>query len=212
MYRQSRTSEAAHTHGILIRQAGLYNLIVGQMLRGADERALNLAGVRAGMHVLDVGCGPGILTRAVQERVGTEGAAYGIDASAEMVALAKREATRRGIKAHFQLGVAEALPFPNGMFDRVVSRLVIHHLPGDLKARTFGEMRRVLKPGGRCLILDFDPRASRIVGAIVAHIGDLAPMTQIDTQAYVPLMAAAGFSAVEHGPAGYAMAYVRGEA
>jgi ubiquinone/menaquinone biosynthesis C-methylase UbiE len=185
-------------------------LAVGVILRGADARALELAGVEPGMQVLDVGCGPGILTRAAQLRVGPEGAAYGIDASPEMVALAEREAARRGVEARFQLGLAQALPFPDGMFDVVLSRLAIHHLPEDMKGQAFGEMRRVLKPGGRCLILDFDPRISWLATAVIAHLGMLALMAEIDTRAYIPLMQTAGFADVERGPAGRAMAYVRG--
>jgi demethylmenaquinone methyltransferase/2-methoxy-6-polyprenyl-1,4-benzoquinol methylase/phosphoethanolamine N-methyltransferase len=187
-------------------------MAVGALLRGADARALDLAGVAPGMRVLDVGCGPGILTRAAQLRAGPGGAAYGIDASPEMVALAEREAARRGVAAQFQLGVAEALPFPDGMFDVVMSRLVIHHLPGDLKARAFAEMRRVLRPGGVCLAVEFDPSASPLVRAGMAHLGALEGMASIGYRGYAPLMAAAGLSAVEHGAAGRLMAYVRGVA
>jgi ubiquinone/menaquinone biosynthesis C-methylase UbiE len=204
--------EVAGGHGLLIRQAGLYNMAVGLLLRGADARALELAGVQPGMQVLDVGCGPGILTRAAQLRVGPGGAAYGLDAAAEMLSLAEREAAQRGVGAHFQQGLAQALPFPDGMFDVVLSRLAIHHLPEEVKGQAFGEMCRVLRPGGRCLILDFDPGASRLAFALANHVGALAPMAKIDTRAYIPLMQAAGFANIERGPAGYAMAYVRGNA
>lgn len=212
MHTHRQSAAAPHTHGVLIRQARLYNLAVSLLLRGADDRALDLAGVAAGMRVLDVACGPGILTRAAQIRVGPDGAAHGIDAAPEMVALAEREAARRGVAARFQLGLAEALPFPDASFDVALCRLAIHHLPGELKARAFAEMRRVLRPGGRCLILDFDPGASRLAGALVAHTGFLAPMAHIDTRAYLPLMEAAGLTDLERGPAGRVMAYVRGVA
>jgi ubiquinone/menaquinone biosynthesis C-methylase UbiE len=211
-YRHEASDAAPHTHGLLIRKARLYNLAVGLLLRGADEGALDLAGVAPGMTVLDVGCGPGILTRAAQRRAGPGGASHGLDASQEMVALAESEAARRDVAARFHLGVAEALPFPDGTFDVVLSRLAVHHFPGELKARAFAEMRRVLRPGGRCLILDFDPRISWLATAVIAHMGMLALMAEIDTRAYIPLMQAAGFSDVERGPAGRAMAYVRGVA
>lgn len=54
----------------------------------------------------------------------------------------------------FQVGVAEALPFPGDHFDVVVSSLVIHHLPEDLRVRAVEEMRRVLRPGGRLLVAE----------------------------------------------------------
>ena len=74
----------------------------------------------------------------------------GVDASTEMIEVARREAPA----VEFQVGQAEALPFNDASFDAVVSRLVVHHLD---RSRAFAEMQRVLRPGGRLVITTTDP-------------------------------------------------------
>ena len=104
--------------------------------------------VKPGDKVLDVGCGSGRLTLAAQKWAGPQGEAVGIDPSPEMIQVARQNAERAGLRAKFELGMVEAVPFPDGTFDVVLNRLMLHHLPGDLKQRGLAEMRRVLKPGG----------------------------------------------------------------
>ncbi|GAA3399107.1 class I SAM-dependent methyltransferase [Streptomyces roseoviridis] len=105
---------------------------------------LALAGDVAGRRVLDAGCGAGPLSAALRER----GAVVtGIDASAAMVALARR---RLGADADLHVGdLAEPLPFADGAFDDVVASLVLHYLEDWGPA--LGELRRVLRPGGRLI-------------------------------------------------------------
>ncbi len=101
-----------------------------------------------GQRVLDVGCGAGRLCAALAEQGIAR--AWGVDASPEMVAVARRKAPRAGI-AH---GEAERLPFKDGWFDRAVMWLSVHlvHRP-----RALAEIRRVLVPGGLLAIVTFDP-------------------------------------------------------
>ncbi|GAA3447334.1 class I SAM-dependent methyltransferase [Planomonospora venezuelensis] len=101
-----------------------------------------LAGDVAGRRVLDAGCGSGPLTAALRER----GAVVtGIDASAGMLALARR---RLGDDADLHVAdLSEPLPFTDGAFDDVVASLVLHYLQDWGPA--LAEMRRVLRPGGR---------------------------------------------------------------
>lgn len=100
--------------------------------------------------VLDVACGPGIVAEAL---VGVAREIVGIDATPEMVARA-RERLRKAGAAHasFHEGPAEALPFPDGSFDAVVTRLSLHHLPN--VPAVVAEMRRVLRRGGRLVVAD----------------------------------------------------------
>jgi ubiquinone/menaquinone biosynthesis C-methylase UbiE len=121
-------------------------------LRPADERwqevvaAMDEAAGLAG-RVLDVGCGTGNLVADLAARgVRT----FGIDASPEMLAVARRKAPGAGLKE----GRAEALPFRNGWFDRVVFQLSLHLVD---RARALAEARRVLAPGGRVVVATFDP-------------------------------------------------------
>src|SRR5262249_3908534 len=65
------------------------------------------------------------------------------------------KAAQTGVDIDFQVGVIESIPFPDNTFDVVLSSLMMHHLPDALKWRGLVEIRRVLKPQGRLLIVDF---------------------------------------------------------
>ena len=103
------------------------------------EPLLDAAGVAAGTRVLDLACGPGIVTAAAADR-GAEAA--GLDFSPAMLALARAA----NPSLHFHEGDAEALPFADGAFDAVVSNFGIHHIPRP--ERALAEAFRVLRPGG----------------------------------------------------------------
>ena len=113
-----------------------------------------LARLAPGATVFDVGCGTGDLTMRAKTRVGTAGQVYGVDAAREMIALARRKAARAGRAIDYQVASIEALPFAAATFDVVLSSLMMHHLPGELKRQGLVEIRRVLKPGGQLLVLD----------------------------------------------------------
>lgn len=197
----STPNQAPETHGAVIHWAPLYDALFDRMLRPSETHIHALAQVKPGDQVLDVGCGPGRLTLAAQRWVGLTGEAHGVDPSPEMITTARRNATQAGLIAKFQVGLVEALPFPEATFDVVVSRLMMHHLPGDLKQRGLAEMRRVLKPGGVCLAVDFEPPTTPLLRAVVWHF--LSPgMTQVDVRAYAPLLTEVGFVEVETGPTG----------
>lgn len=121
------------------------------------ERAVDLARITRGHTVLDVGCGTGNLTMAAKLRAGTDGEVYGIDAAPEMIREAERKAGGEQLDLSFQVALIEDIPFPNGKFDVVVSSLMLHHLPRDLKRQGIAEISRVLKPRGRFLAVDVDP-------------------------------------------------------
>ena len=104
---------------------------------------------------LDVGCGTGTLALAARRRLGTAGAVHGVDASPEMVARARSKSARLGLPVVFQVAAAQSLPFADATFDAVFCTLAMHHLPEDARARALAEMRRVLKPQGRVLVVEF---------------------------------------------------------
>lgn len=103
--------------------------------------------------VLDLGCGTGTLTVAL-ERAAPGMRLAGVDGDPEVLALARSKA-REGSDIEWVQSLAQSLPFADGSFDRVVSSLVMHHLVPDLKHAALAEARRVLTPGGRLHIADF---------------------------------------------------------
>lgn len=116
--------------------------------------ALSRAGLRAGMRVLDVGTGTGAMARAAARLVGSSGRVTGIDPSPGML----REATRRHAMAMTR-GIAEALPFRDAAFDAVSMGYALRYL-ADLPA-TLAECLRVLRPGGRLVVVELVRPASR---------------------------------------------------
>jgi ubiquinone/menaquinone biosynthesis C-methylase UbiE len=109
-----------------------------------------LAGAPAS--VLDVGCGTGTLTTAI-ERAAPAVRLTGVDGDPEMLRRARAKAGPESSIEWVEAN-AQALPFDDGSFQRVVSSLVFHHLVTDLKQAALAEMRRVLGPGGRLHIAD----------------------------------------------------------
>jgi demethylmenaquinone methyltransferase/2-methoxy-6-polyprenyl-1,4-benzoquinol methylase len=130
--------------------------------QGYRREALQRAGLRQGMHVLDVGTGTGLVAREIVHLLGPSGHVVGLDPSWNMMA-----AGRRGLKAPFVQGLGERLPFQDARFDFVTMGYALRHVP-DLD-RTFEEHRRVLKPGGRLLLLEITRPASTM-GLALARI------------------------------------------
>lgn len=149
------------TRGILIRRPTWYDVMNRLLFLGREchfrERTVDLAAITRGHTVLDVGCGTGNLTMAAKVRAGYDGAVYGIDAALEMIQKAERKAAENQLDIHYQGGLIEDIPFPDNKFDVVVSSLMLHHLPKDLKRQGIAEISRVLKPGGRFVAVDLDP-------------------------------------------------------
>jgi putative ABC transport system ATP-binding protein len=138
----------------------IYDLMVRWFVARGHERefrqwAAGLARLQPGEAVLDVGCGTGTLALVAKERVGDSGRVSGVDPSVKLLAGARRKAVRRGLAIEFRVGAIEQLPFPDRSFDVVLNTFVMHHLPDDLKRRGLAEIARVLKPGGRLLIVDY---------------------------------------------------------
>ena len=111
------------------------------------------ADLREGETVLDLGSGGGIDVILSAKRVGPTGAAYGLDMTDEMLALAQTNAREAGVSnVHFLKGVIEQIPLPANSVDVVISNCVIN-LSTD-KPAVLAEISRVLRPGGRIGISD----------------------------------------------------------
>lgn len=114
------------------------------------ERIAALVDVKRTEAVLDVACGPGIVAEHLAHHAGL---VVGIDLTEAMLKAAQDRCERAGLtNVRFELGNAEALPYADGSFDVVVSRLSFHHFPDP--GRVLDEMRRVTRTGGRIAVAD----------------------------------------------------------
>lgn len=143
-------------------------------MSGVRKSTVKAARLKPGEAVLDVGCGTGDLTLRAARRVGAEGRTAGIDASPDMIKVARRKAAKKGRDIDFRIAPIEDLPFADGEFDAALSSFMIHHLPDGLKLLGLAEVRRVLKPGGRLVVVDLKPGGG-IVGLFSHLIGHRLP-------------------------------------
>ena len=144
------------------------------------EIVLSTLNLQPNEGILDIGSGPGLLVEDMATIIGPGGSICGIDVSAAMIALSKKRCSHLP-QVEFREGDATSLPYNNDEFDVAVSTQVYEYVE-DIQA-CLNEMHRVLKPGGRALILctDWDTlvwntgdreRMSRILTAFEAHCAD----------------------------------------
>ncbi|MEZ4651008.1 MAG: methyltransferase domain-containing protein [Candidatus Eisenbacteria bacterium] len=131
---------------------------------------LSLGPVRSGETILDVGCGAGFDVYVASRILGEDGLALGLDLTPEMVSVAQQNLARAGVRgAEVRHGTSEALPYESATVDVAVSNGVFNLSPN--KHRTFEEVFRVLRPGGRLqfadIVLDEDLPGD-VVGSLEA--------------------------------------------
>ncbi|MGI9590535.1 MAG: class I SAM-dependent methyltransferase [Myxococcota bacterium] len=109
------------------------------------QRMVEALGDRAAGRILDLACGPGVLTRVL---AGEARRVVGLDLTARVLEVARRE-SEPSCTALVR-GAAERTPFADGTFDGVTLRLALHHVPDP--AAVLCEVRRLLRPGGRAVV------------------------------------------------------------
>ncbi len=147
--------------------------------------------------VLDLGCGTGTLAIAMARAAGRT-RITGIDGHAEILEIAGGKEGSEGI--HFVEGLADALPFADGCFDRVVASLVLHHLDPPVKRAALAEARRVLRRGGRLHVADFGRSHDPLMRLLFAglQVSDGISNTADHPAGRLPTMIeAAGFRSLE---------------
>ncbi|MFL0804936.1 MAG: class I SAM-dependent methyltransferase [Agarilytica sp.] len=139
----------------------------GNMYR---RQALLRNGLKEGMKVLDVGAGTGVVSWLAQEIVGEKGFVAALDPSKGMLG----EAQKLGVE-HATQGLGEELPFPDDTFDMLTMGFALRHV-ADL-TRAFEEYKRVLKPGGKVLILEISRPSSRLATWLLkAYMKGVVPL------------------------------------
>ena len=196
--RQQGKAPSPEKAGIVTISAWWYDLIVRWLVMHGKERTFrrmtaDLAQLQSGEAVLDVGCGTGTQALVAKERVGATGRVCGIDPSRSLLSAARRKAKRVGLSIDLQPGSIEHIPASSQSFDVVLSTFMMHHVPDQHKHQGLAEIARVLVPGGRLLIIDFErseghQNAPEQFGAGAIALQDLPA-----------LLEKAGFSQIETG-------------
>jgi ubiquinone/menaquinone biosynthesis C-methylase UbiE len=196
--------------------APAYERAVVPVLRPIAKRMLQLIDLRPGWQVLDAGTGTGLVALMGAPRVGKSGKMIGIDASEQMLEIARGKAAQFGFtQCEFHVGDLEALELPDAQLNAVLSQFVIHHTD---PSKSLREFHRVLMPGGTLVVHEWADapnapnkvafgvlskyRAAEACGALAAARAQAARAHDFRSNAARPqpiteLVEAAGFSSVE---------------
>ena len=149
--------KAQRVAGVFSSVAGKYDLMNDLMSGGLHRLwkafTVQIAGVRAGERVLDVAGGTGDLAAAFVRRIGSQGEVWLTDINGPMLTRGRDRLLDEGLLAPVARCDAEKLPFPSNHFDLVTVAFGLRNMTH--KELALAEMRRVLKPGGRLLVLEF---------------------------------------------------------
>ncbi|OJU79860.1 MAG: hypothetical protein BGO11_17600 [Solirubrobacterales bacterium 70-9] len=163
------------------------------------RRLLEIAELKAGDRVLDLGCGTGTLAIAAgQARPGAE--ITGLDGDPEVLTRARRKASSAGAHVDFDEGLSTDLPYGDDRFDVVLSTLFFHHLEPAAKRATAAEIARVLCPGGRLLVADWGPPQDALmrIAFLAVRSLDGFELTRENAEGLLPsIFADAGLQRVE---------------
>ncbi len=159
--------KAARVRAVFESVAGKYDLMNDLMSGGLHRAwkafAVAQSGVRPGQRVLDVAGGTGDLAQAFASRVGPQGQVWLTDINSAMLAHGRDRLTDRGMRLPVAQCDAEHLPFRDDSFDLVSVAFGLRNMTH--KAQALREMRRVIKPGGRLLVLEFSKVWQPLAGA-----------------------------------------------
>ncbi len=180
-----------------------YDSYMKKVTLGREEAlrktTVDLARIKPGDCVLEIGCGTGSLTLAAKKQAGVSGKVYGIDIIPGMIEASRRKAAAAGQEITFQPGSIDKIPFPDDQFDAVLCSFMIFHMSAETRRKGMTEIFRVLKPQGRLLVFDLAMPAQPFSRAIAKLF--FKGMLEHDLKDLFPLMEACGFSNIEAGPA-----------
>jgi ubiquinone/menaquinone biosynthesis C-methylase UbiE len=162
-------------------------------VRGVHRELVERAQLAPGLRVLEIGCGTGNLALAAK-RACPAAEVTGLDPDPAALAKGRRKAARARLTLRFDQGFAQALPYPDASFDRVLSSLMLHHLDDADRPRALREVRRVLKPGGTFHLLDFAGPGGERRGFIASHLHSHRALRDNDHERVLAAMHAAGLA------------------
>ncbi|MFT5032216.1 MAG: demethylmenaquinone methyltransferase/2-methoxy-6-polyprenyl-1,4-benzoquinol methylase [Bacteroidia bacterium] len=165
-----RSQKAGMVAGVFHSVAARYDLMNDLMSAGIHRVwkrfTIELSGVRRGQQVLDIAGGTGDLAAKFSALVGPEGKVVLADINSSMLDVGREKLTDKGIVANIEYvqANAECLPFPDNYFDCITIAFGLRNVTD--KDAALRSMLRVLKPGGRCLVLEFSKPKSELLGKI----------------------------------------------
>jgi demethylmenaquinone methyltransferase / 2-methoxy-6-polyprenyl-1,4-benzoquinol methylase len=190
--------EAEQVHSMFDRVAGVYDLLNTLMSAGLHHRwrtrAADFARVRPGARVLDVATGTGDLALELAGRVAPGGEVIGSDFSERMLELAREKAVRvapgaEAVRPRFEWGDALSLQYADASFDAAMVGFAARNF-ADL-GRGLEEMRRVVRPGGRVVVLEFTtPRRPPLSTFYALWFDRMVPLLGRVTEAVTRVIAA----------------------
>ncbi|MFN8383333.1 MAG: methyltransferase domain-containing protein [Anaerolineales bacterium] len=141
------------------RRSWVYSKTVAQMEWTYHLTALDQAHIKTGEKILEVAVGPGLTIVELAKRAGRDTKIYGIDTSTGMLSLAEQNLRAHGF-SNFQLKEADSrqLPFEDNTFDVLYNGYMLDLIPEQDMPKILSEFHRVLKPGGRIVLLNMSKR------------------------------------------------------
>jgi demethylmenaquinone methyltransferase/2-methoxy-6-polyprenyl-1,4-benzoquinol methylase len=140
-------------HSVAAKYDVMNDVMSGGLHRIWKAFTIGRAGIRPGMKVLDIAGGTGDLARAMAKRAGPTGEVWLTDINESMLAVGRDRLLNEGLALPTALADGESLPFPDNRFDRVTVAFGLRNMTH--KDRALAEMHRVLKVGGKLLVLEF---------------------------------------------------------
>ncbi len=147
----SRVAEVFHS--VATKYDVMNDLMSGGLHRIWKHFTVGRADVRPGMKVLDIAGGTGDIAKALAKKAGPSGEVWLTDINSSMLGVGRDRMLDNGLVLPVAVCDAEFLPFPSGYFDRVTVAFGLRNMTH--KDKALAEMRRVLKPGGKLLVLEF---------------------------------------------------------
>lgn len=182
---------------------GSYDTVVALMTREKRWRGelVRLIAPRAGETIVDIGCGTGTLAIALKAAE-PEAIILGVDPDPAVLAIAEEKARDAGVTVRWFEAMGDALDViePLQACDKIVSSLVLHQCPMDVKHAIVRQMRRLLKPGGEFFIADYGEQRTLLMRTLFRQVQmiDGFELTEPNARGCVPeILREAGFRGVE---------------
>jgi ubiquinone/menaquinone biosynthesis C-methylase UbiE len=202
---QTIEDEDLRMKGQMEKMVGTYDKYMKRITFGREDdlrkMTVNLAQIKTGDSVLEIGCATGTLSLAAKRQVGPTGRVCAIDIISGMIEVSREKAKQANLDVNFQVGSIDNIPFPDKHFDEVMCSFMIFHMSEKVRNRGIEEIYRVLKPQGKLMVLDIALPAKPVSRAILKLI--LGFMLKHELKELKPAMELTGFSKIAISQAKY---------